>query len=278
MVRKLMLMLGATLAAVACAPDAPPKAAAPSAVAASSAIAAATASGPAAPAEKTAEAEPGAAALAVGATLEQTVMQLRELKTSAFELALFRLEMLDAPRLKATLLERHVLKPHPQAMGAYTFTETGEVRVRLDDDWQQRLAAGQPFIAVRVDFGSLEQPQARKVLDEVRARAAEAVGYVRTGLTGSNGCPPWEITANGMSQGKCSYHLLEQRFFPHTKSGYADPLDPARMHAVANIARAFRVEATAGFRHGGKEAKRVSCVGPITADETHCELLDTPAG
>jgi hypothetical protein len=266
MVRKILLCMMLGLAG--CAPDTPPKAGTP-----------ATPPAPVAPVavEKAGEGEGGAAPLAVDATVGQTVAELRELKTSAFELALFRLEMLDAPRLKATLLERHVLRPHPQAMGAYSFTETGEVLVRLDDDWQQQLAAGHAFIAVRVDFGSLEQPDTPKAIDEVRQRAAEAVAYVRTGLTGSNGCEPWEMTANGMSQGKCTYHLIEQRFFPQTKSGYADPLDPVRMHAVANIARAFRVEATAGFRRGGKEVKRVTCAGPITADETHCELRDTPA-
>lgn len=273
-VRATTLVLAAGLGLGGCAPDAPPRAAAPAA-ATPAATAATTA--PLGPGEVTADGGRSSAARGVGATVAQTVAELRELKTSAFELALFRLEMLDAPRLKMTLLERKVLRPHPQAMGAYSYTETGEVRVRLDDDWQQALAAGKPFIAVRVDFGSLEQPDTAKAVDEVRQRAAEAVAYVRTGLTGSNGCQPWEITANGMSQGKCTYHLIEQRFFPQTRSGYADPLDPARMHAVANIARAFRVEATAGFRRGGREAKRVTCAGPITADETHCEMSDTPA-
>jgi hypothetical protein len=245
--------------------EAPPKGGAPVAAAAAA---------PAAAVERAAGGEPGRPDLAVGASVEQTVAELRELKTSAFELALFRLEMLDVPKLKATLLERHVLRPHPQAMGAYSFAETGEVRVRLDDDWQQEVATGRPFIAVRVDFGSFEQPQTPKATDEIRQRAAAAVAYVRTGLTGSNGCEPWEITANGMSRGKCSYHLIEQRFFPHTRSGYADPMDPARMHAVANIARAFRVEATAGIRRGGKQSKWLTCAGPITADETKCELHD----
>ena len=244
------------------------------AVAARLAVGAAAA--PVAAADFGAGGERGRTNLGVGASVEQTVVELRDLKTSAFELALFRLEMLDAPRLKATLLERRVLRPHPQAMGAYTFTETGEVRVRLDDDWQQEVAAGKPFIAVRVDFGSFEQAQSPKAIDEVRQRAAEAVAYVRTGLTGSNGCEPWEITTNGMSQGKCTYHLIEQRFFPQTKSGYADPMDPARMHSVANIARAFRVEATAGFRHGARQAKWLSCAGPITTDETRCEVRDLP--
>lgn len=243
--------------------DVPPQAAALAAVA-----------GPVAAAELATTGSPGRRDLGVGASVEQTVAELRDLKTSAFELGLFRLEMLDAPRLKALLLERRVLRPHPQAMGAYSYTETGEIRVHLDDDWQQAVATGRPFIAVRVDFGSLEQEQTPKAIDEVKQRAAEAVAYVRTGLTGSNGCEPWEITANGMSQGKCSYHLLEQRFFPQTKSGYADPMDPARMHAVANIARAFRVEATAGFRRGAKQAKWLMCAGPITADETKCELRD----
>ena len=246
-----------------CAPDVPPKGSVPMAATAAASLQ------PTPPAEPAAT---GATTAGVGASLSDTVAQLRDLKTSAFELALFRLEMLDAPRLKQTLIERHVLRPHPQAMGAYTYTETGEVRVRLDDNWQEELAAGQSFIAVRVDFGSLEQPDTPKALDEIKERAAEAVAYVRTGLTGSNGCEPWEITANGMSQGRCTYHLLEQRFFPQSRSGYADPMDPARMHAVANIARAFRLEATAGFRQGGKEVRRVLCAGPLAADETKCEV------
>ncbi len=229
---------------------------------------------PVATADNGAEAQPHE--LDVGASVAQTVDRLREQKTSAFELALFRMEMLDAPRLKATLLERHVLRPHPQAMGAYTFNETGEVRVTLDDDWPQALAAGRPFIVVRVEFGSFEQAATPKALEDAKKLAAEAVGYVRTGLTGSNGCAPWEITANGMSQGSCTYHLIEQRFFPQTKSGYAAPMDPARMHAVANIARAFRLEATASFRTGGKDTKHVLCSGPITADETRCELGAAP--
>ncbi len=260
-----VLMAGACLLGCS-ASDAPP---------AVSKQAAATAA-PIAAAEIAIRGEPERRDLGVGASVEQTVAELRELKTSAFELALFRLEMLDAPKLKATLLERRVLRPHPQAMGAYSYTETGEVRVRLDDDWPQAVAAGRPFIAVRVDFGSLEQEDTPKAIDEVRQRAAAAVAYVRTGLTGSNGCEPWEITANGMSKGKCSYHLIEQRFFPQTKSGYADPMDPARMHAVANIARAFRVEATAGFRRGAKQGKWLTCAGPITADETRCEIRELP--
>ncbi len=266
MMRTTVVAVAVCFALLGCAPDAPPKgnASTPATSVATSAAAA--------PAEPAMPAEPGAARPGVGASVADTVAALRELKTSAFELALFRLELLDAPRLKATLLERHVLRPHPQAMGAYTFTETGEVRVRLDDNWPDALAAGRPFIALRVDFGSLEQPDTPKAVDQLKERAAEAVAYVRTGLTGSNGCEPWEITANGMSQGKCTYHLLEQRFFPQTRSGYADPMDPARMHAVANIARAFRVEATAGFRQGGKETKRVLCAGPITAEVTQCEV------
>jgi hypothetical protein len=241
------------------------------------AAAAGTAAAPAPAVERTADGAAGAPSLGVTATVAETVVQLREQKISDFELALFRLEMLDAPRLKATLLERHILRPHPQAMGAYTFNETGEVRVRLDDQWEQELAGGTPFIALRVDFGTFEQPSTGRAVDELKQRASAAVAYVRTGLTGSNGCEPWEITANGMSQGKCSYHLIEQRFFPQTKSGYADPMDPVRMHAVANIARAFRIEATVGFRTGGKDAKRLTCSGPLVADETRCELRD-PAG
>jgi len=239
-------------------------------------LAAGAAAAPATAAEFTGGA-PGRPDLGVGAPLEQTVAELRTVKTSAFELALFRLEMLEAPKLKALLVEHHVLRPHPQAMGAYTYSETGEVRVHLDDDWQQELAAGRPFIAVRVDFGTFEQAQSPPALDDLRRRAAEAVAYVRTGLTGSNGCEPWEITANGMSQGQCTYHLIEQRFFPQTKSGYAHPMDPARMHAVANLARAFRVEAVAGVGRGAAQAKWLTCAGPITADETRCDLRGAPA-
>ena len=237
-------------------------------------LAAAPAGAPAPAADRPAVAQPRK--LDVGASVAETVALLREQKTSAFELALFRMEMLDAPRLKATLLERHVLRPHPQAMGAYTFSETGEVRVRLDDDWPQALAAGRSFIVVRVEFGVFEEAATPKALEDARQRAAEAVGYVRTGLTGSNGCAPWEITANGLSQGSCTYHLLEQRFFPQTKSGYTAPMDPARMHAVANIARAFRLEATAAFRTAGKDTKHVICSGPVTADETRCDVVDAP--
>jgi hypothetical protein len=252
-----------------CAPPAvPPGGTAPKTVTAAPATA------PASDSARRGEAAAGTPAFVVTASVADTVAQLREQKTSAFELGLFRLEMLDAPRLTATLLERHVLQPHPQAMGAYTFNATGEVRVRLDDTWQQELAAGQPFIAVRVDFGSFDAPATARASDDVQKRAAEAVAYVRTGLTGSNGCEPWEITANGLSQGKCTYHLIEQRFFPQTKSGYAEPMDPARMHAVANIARAIRIEATAEFRAAGKESKRLTCSGPVTADETRCEIRD----
>jgi hypothetical protein len=229
-----------------------------------------------------AAASPGAVAagairrgdLGVAATVAETVSALREQQTSAFDLGLLRLELLDAPRLKVTLVERHVLKPEPQPLGAYTYREVGDVHVHLDDDWRDALAAGRPFIAVHVEFGSVEAPTAPKALDELKRRAAEAVAYVRTGLTGSNGCEPWEITANGMSQGRCSYRLLEQRFFPHTHSGYAEPMDPPRMHAVANIARAIRVEASVGLRSGGKDTRRLTCVGPITADEARCELRD----
>lgn len=263
MMRTVIVVAAMVFGLLGCAPQAPPTAA--PAVAGTPA----PALPPAASGSAGESAEP---TLGVGASVADTVAELRELKTSAFELALFRLEMLDAPRLKQMLIERRVLRPHPQPMGAYSYTETGEIRVGLDDAWQQELAAGQPFIAVHVDFGSFEEPDTAKAVEELKGRAAEAVAYVRTGLTGSNGCEPWEITANGMSQGKCSYHLLEQRFFAQTRSGYADPMDPARMHAVANIARAVRVEATVGFRRGGKEARRIVCTGPITVDETRCEL------
>jgi hypothetical protein len=259
-----MIMLGAGLAGCGAPDGLPLGAALPGTPAAAPAAGAPPERGAAAPAP----------ALDVGATVAQTVDRLREQKTSAFELALFRMELLDAPRLKATLLERHVLRPHPQAMGAYTFNETGEVRVRLDDDWPQALAAGRPFIVVRVEFGVFEEAATPKALEDAKRRAAEAVGYLRSGLTGGNGCAPWEITANGLSQGSCTYHVLEQRFFPQTKSGYAPPMDPARMHAVANIARAFRLEATVGFRTAGRDTKHVICSGPITADETRCALVD----
>ena len=217
-----------------------------------------------------------AASLAVGASAADTINQLLAQKTSALDLALFRLEMLDAPRLKDLLLEKKLLTPHAQALGAYSYQSTGEVRVRLDDDWRQALAAGRPFIVVRVEFGSFEEADTPKAIDAVKSRAAQAVGFVRTGLSGSNGCEPWEITANGLSQGKCTYHLLEDRFYAQTKSGYAEPMDPARMRAVANLARAFRIEATATFRARGRDVRQLRCVGPLTADETHCEVHEAP--
>ncbi|HUO96133.1 MAG TPA: hypothetical protein VMT92_07865 [Steroidobacteraceae bacterium] len=217
-----------------------------------------------------------AANLAVGASVADTVNQLLVQKTTAFDLALFRLEMLDAPRLKDLLIEHKLLTPHPQALGAYSYQSTGEVRVRLDDDWRQALAAGRPFIVVRVEFGSFEEADSSKATEAVKNRAAQAVGYVRTGLSGSNGCEPWEITANGSSQGKCTYRLIEDRFFAQTKSGYAEPMDPARMRAVANLARSFRIETVATFRARGHDVRQLRCVGPLIADETHCEVHDAP--
>ena len=220
-------------------------------------------------------AEP-AANLAVDASVADTVNQLLVQKATAFDLALLRLEMLDAPRLKDLLVEHQLLTPHPQALGAYSYQTAGDVRVHLDDDWRQALATGRPFIVVRVDFGGFEDAGSPKVTESVRKRAAQAVGYVRTGLTGSNGCEPWEITANGSSQGKCTYRLIEERFFAQTKSGYAQPMDPARMRAVANLARAFRIETVAAFRAHGRDVRQLRCVGPLTVDETRCEIHDAP--
>jgi hypothetical protein len=108
MVRTTMAMLVVSVGLSGCAPDAPPRTSAPAAVTpAAPAAAVAPAAG-----EPAAAGEPGTPALGVGASVGQTVAELRELKTSAFELALFRLEMLDAPRLKETLLERQIGRAH----------------------------------------------------------------------------------------------------------------------------------------------------------------------
>ncbi|MBS0396833.1 MAG: hypothetical protein JSR54_19585 [Proteobacteria bacterium] len=232
------------------------------------------AAGAAAPIASAAAEQPAARdARALTLSAAETLGALAEQRASALELGLLRLELQDAPRLKATLIERHVLRPHPQPLGAYTYSETGEVRVHLDDDWAAGLAAGRGVIAVRVDFGSFEEPLAAAALEDLKRRAAEAVAYLRTGLAGSNGCEPWEITPNGSAQGKCSYRLLEQRFFPNTRSGYAAPMDPARMHAVANLARAVRLEAVASLQKAGRELRRLTCTGALTREESRCEVV-----